>query len=311
MSILITGATGFVGRALIPRLTEKDKHIIALARDAEKAKSLLPAEVEILEGDILKPDLGVKTAPGDIDTCYHLAAIHRLGENKAEEIWETNVGGTANVIEFCKKYEIPRLAFVSSAYTFARNSYEKSKMVCESLVLNSGIPKVTIFKPSIIMGTKDHFYPGHFVQAVLLMIKIHKRAETIRRYIEGKIRLPILRPVFRIPGNPGGKLNLICIEDVAKAITEIEKEGTYWLTNPAPPLLGEIAEWLSEIVLLDLKFEPKFDPTPIEKGFQSLGNAFLPYLWGDPLHCDLKKATSIDKKFIHQNIIQGLISLEI
>lgn len=307
MNILVTGASGFLGSALIPKLLARGHKVYGLSRHPPAPdENLIP-----LEGDILKPNLGLEEVPEELHAIHHLAAIHRLGEDKDGSIWETNVIGTQNVLDFCAKHGIPHLYFTSTSYTQGRNAYEQSKAFCEWMIKVMGIPNVTIFKPSIVMGTPQHFYPGHFVQAVLLMVKVHKRVETIRRYIEGKIRLPILRPVFRIPGNPGGRLNLICIEDVAEAIARIEEEGTYWLVNPKPPQLKELTEWLSEIILLDLKIEPKFDPTPIEMGFQKLSNAFLPYLWGDSFQSDLKETIAIDEKFIRQNIIQGLSSLEI
>lgn len=303
MNILVTGASGFVGSALIPKLLAKGHTVYGLSRHPPEASvKLIP-----VVGDITKPNLGLQEIPKDIHAIYHLAAIHRLGADKDGAIWEINVVGTQNVLDFCTKHGVQYLYFTSTAYTQGRNVYERSKAFCETVIKDSSIPKVTIFKPSIIMGTPQHFYPGHFIQAILLMIKVHKRAETIRRYLEGKIRLPILRPVFRILGNPGGRLNLICIEDVAQAIARIEKEGTYWLVNPNPPHLKELAEWLSEIILLDLKFEPKFDPTPIEIGFQKLGNAFLPYLWGDSFHSDLHDCPPITKEFIQDTIKRSLL----
>jgi len=302
MAVLVTGSSGFLGKALTYRLTGARHKVYGLSRHPLSGENLMP-----LTGDITQPNLGLKSVPSDITMCYHLAAIHRLGENQAEEIWETNVGGTANVIEFCKKYEIPRLAFVSSAYTFARNSYEKSKMVCESLVLNSGIPRKTIFKPSVIMPSEGIAYPGHFLQFVLLVVKLHKRAEAIRQVVEGKMRLPVIRPVFRVPGNPDGTLNLIKIDDVAKVMAEIEDEGTFWLTNPNPPRLGELATWVGESILLDLRIEPKFKPTPIEATFQKMAKAFGPYLFGDDFPTDLTQAQPINREFIHNTIKMTLL----
>jgi nucleoside-diphosphate-sugar epimerase len=302
MAALVTGGSGFLGKALIKKLQGKGKRIYCLSRHPIGGENIVP-----LTGDITQPNLGLKKVPEDIAAIYHLAAIHRLGDNQADEIWETNIGGTANVIEFCEKYEIPHLLFVSSAYTFARNSYEKSKMVCESLVMNSHIPKKTIFKPSVIMPTKEQVYPGHFLQFVGLLVKIHKRAETIRRYLESKLRLPVLRPVFRIPGNPDGYLNLVGVEDVAKAMVEIKKSGIFWLCHPSPPILQQLATWIGEVILLDIKIEPQFEATPLELTFQKLGAAFLPYVWGDSFKSDIE-AAPIDREFVQQAILNYLLT---
>ncbi|GAI57491.1 unnamed protein product, partial [marine sediment metagenome] len=170
------------------------------------SKNLIP-----LVGDILKLNLGLDEVPEDISAVHHLAAIHRLSEDKDGSIWQTNVEGTQNIIDFCLKHNIPHLYFTSTAYTQGRNVYERSKALCETMVRASEIPKVAIFKPPIIMATEEHFYPGHFSQFVALVIKIHQRAEIVRRKIEGTLRLPIIEPVFRLRANPEGKLNLVPI----------------------------------------------------------------------------------------------------
>jgi len=307
MNTFVTGASGFVGQALIPKLLAKGEHIIALARDKEKAKKVLPPEVEILEGDILMPNLGVDKAP-KLEKLFHLAALHRLGEDKDSAIWETNVVGTQNVIEFCENHNIPHLYLVSTAYTAGRNRYERSKAFCETLVKQSSIPNITIFKPSIVMGTPQHFYPGHFSQFVLLVINLHQRAETLRKKMEGSLRLPVLEPVFRLKANPQGKLNLIQIDEVAKAMTEIEEPGTYWLTHPSPPTLDELVEWVGEFIMVRMKIESNFKATPIEAAFERMAAAFIPYLWGDNFPSDLKDCSPITREYIQQIITKTLFA---
>jgi len=303
MAVLVTGSSGFLGKALVKLLVRNNHKVYGLSRHPLSGDNLVP-----LTGDITQPNLGLKKVPSDITVCYHLAAIHRLGENKAEEIWETNVGGTANVIEFCKKHEIPQLAFVSSAYTQGRNPYERSKACCEWMVRNSGIPKTTILKPSIIMGTRQHFYPGHVSQFIALLIKVHERAEVVRRKIEGSLRLPVMEPVFRLRANPEGKLNLISIEDVAKAIVDIREPGIFWLTHPTPPTIGQIVDWVSEFIMVRVRIEPIFRANVVEAMFQKMAKAFEPYLWGDNFPTDLTQAQPINREFIHNTIKMTLLA---
>ncbi len=221
MRVLLTGASGFLGSALTPRLIARGDTVYGLSRHPpEVAKNLIP-----LEGDITKLDLGLDEVPEGIEAIYHLAAIHKLGGDKDGNIWKTNVIGTENVIQFCKDYNVKRLYFCSTAYAIGegRNVYEKSKVLCEKMVHDSSIPHVTIFKPSVVMGTKEHPYPGHFSQFVSVVIKLHQRAEPIRRKIEGTLRLPVLEPVFRVRGNPNGCLNLVVIGDVVKGMARIRR----------------------------------------------------------------------------------------
>ena len=303
MAVLVTGGSGFLGKALTPRLLQKGCKVYSMSRHPpEPAENLVP-----LAGDITRTDLGLEEVPADISAVHHLAAIHRLGDDSREQIWETNVLGTKNVLDFCTKCNISHLYFTSTAYTQGRNTYERSKAFCEWMIKRSDIPSTTVFKPSIVMGTKQHFYPGHFSQFVALVIKVHQRADIVRRKIEGKLRLPVLEPVFRMKANPGGKLNLISIDDVADAMAGIDKPGTYWLTHPDPPTLEELVEWVSEFIMVRIRIEPDFKPTPIEVMFGKMASAFTPYLWGDDFKSDLKDCPPVSKDFIHETIINTIL----
>jgi len=303
MAILVTGASGFLGTVLVDRLLEKGHRVYGVSRHPPAPrKNLIP-----LRGDIIQPDLGLTIeVPRDIHAVHHLAGVHSLGEDKDGSIWRTNVLGTRSVIDFCARYKIPRLYFTSTAYTLGRNTYERSKALCESELKESDIPHVTIFKPSVVMGTEKHPYPGHFSQFVSAVIKIHQRAEIIRRKIEGTLRLPILEPVFRIKGNPEGKLNLVIVDVVAEAMANTDKEGTFWLTNPDPPTLGQLVEWAGEFIMVKMRIEPEFKPTPIEAQFAKMANAFVPYLEGDDFPSDLESC-SITRGFIHETIKNATI----
>jgi len=303
-NLIVTGASGFVGSSFVPKLIAKGKRVYALSRHPpEIAPNLIP-----LTGDVTKQNLGLDSVPEKIDAIYHLAAIHRISNNNAEEIWLTNIDGTQNVIDFCLKHSIPRLYFCSTAYTQGRNPYEKSKAFCEQMVTESGIPEVTIFKPSIIMGTKSNFYPGHVSQFIALLIKIHKRAELIRRKVEGTLRLPVVEPAFRISGDPDSKLNLVTVDSVVNNMVRIKKPGKFWLTNPDPPTIRELAGWIGEVIMVDLRIVPDtFKPTPIESQFIRMAAAFKPYLEGDDFPSNLKRCQpEVDKTFIQWTVLNTL-----
>jgi len=304
MTVIVTGASGFLGTALVSKLLAKGHRVYGLSRHPPEARENLIS----LKGDILEPNLGLSEVPEDIDAIYHLAAIHRLGEDKDGSIWVTNVDGTQNVVDFCVKHDIPHLYFTSTAYTQGRNTYEQSKAFCETIVNESSIPKVTIFKPSIIMGTPQHFYPGHFSQFISLVIKVHQWADTARRKLEGTLRLPIIEPVFRMKANPKGKLNLVAIDDVARAMAEIDQTGSHWLTHPHPPTLEQLVEWIGEFIMIKIKIESDFKPTPIEAAFGKMSTAFVPYLWGDDFPSALKDHSPITKEFIEQTIRRTLLN---
>ncbi|HUV56586.1 MAG TPA: SDR family oxidoreductase, partial [Dehalococcoidales bacterium] len=207
--------------------------------------------------------------------------------------------------------KIAHLYFCSTAYTWDCNTYGLSKIRNEEAIARFAQEtgaRTTIFKPSIIMGTEEHPYPGHFSQFVSTVVKIHHRAELIRKNIEGTLRLPAIEPVFRVKGNPDGKLNLVSVAAVVEAMATIKKPGTYWLTNPNPPTLGQLVEWVSEFIMVELRFEGNFKPMPLELMFQLLASAFSPYLQGDDFPSDIKHHPLIDRSFIHDTIRKTLLS---
>jgi len=305
--ILVTGASGYIGKTLVDKLLSQGHTVYGLSRHPPAArKNLIP-----LEGDITLPNLGLAETGDlkDIAIVYHLAGLHTLRiEDKDDEIYKTNVEGTRRVLNFCLAHNVPRLEYTSTAYAWPDNPYGRSKDQTErELGLFQDKVKVTIWKPSIVMGTLENPYPGHFNLFVSALIKIHQRADLIRRKIEGTLRLPVIEPLFRIKGDPKGKLNLVPIEAVTEALaaepgSSSQKEGIVWLTNPSPPTLGELAEWVSEFILVNVKFVPEFKATPIEATFAKLMTVFEPYLTGDSFSSDLKTCPPVTKDLIFDNI---------
>jgi nucleoside-diphosphate-sugar epimerase len=300
MAILITGGTGFTGSALIDKLLARGEKVYSVSRSSPVLREGLAP----LRGDVLEPCFGLKEilypVAGEISAVYHLAAILRLGNDKDGSIWRTNVEGTKNVIDFCLKCAIPHLYFCSTAYTQGRNTYEKSKAFCEEMLAVSDIPRVTIFKPSIIMGNGDSFYPGHVSQFVTLVINTLAKVRIAWRKAEETLRLPVLlEPVLRIRGNPEGKINLIQLDQVIQGMSNITEAGTFWLTNSDPPTVQQILDWIGDYIMVKLKvMTEEYKRMPLEVLFDKKIAAFAPYLWGDDFPSDLKDCPPISRELI-------------
>ncbi|HLT12792.1 MAG TPA: SDR family oxidoreductase [Marinobacter sp.] len=120
MNIIITGATGFIGRHLCITLTQQGHHVIALMRDPGNLRNLRefvqhnggePEQIAAIQGDLAKPGLGLSSAPENIDCIVHLAA--RFAWNLApHEARHINVTGSLHVAELAEQLDC-RLVFIT------------------------------------------------------------------------------------------------------------------------------------------------------------------------------------------------------
>ena len=172
--IFVTGASGLVGSHLIQSLLSKGKKVRALYR---QAVPVFPGseQCEWIQGDILDP-IGLTDALEGVDYVYHCAAIVSFAPGAAAKMLQSNVDGTANVVNACLVQKIKKLIFVSSVAALGRireneaidesmhwtpatsNSvYGQSKYLAELEVwraMEEGLP-MAIVNPVIILGAGD------------------------------------------------------------------------------------------------------------------------------------------------------------
>jgi nucleoside-diphosphate-sugar epimerase len=110
--VLITGATGFVGRRLTHRLLADDYKVRVLARSPERAEELATRGAEIVEGDITELE-SLERAVDGVDGVFHLAASYRLGGD-LERMRQVNVEGTRNVLDAALEAGVSRIVYCGS-----------------------------------------------------------------------------------------------------------------------------------------------------------------------------------------------------
>lgn len=148
--VLITGATGFIGRRLGSLLV--DKHAVrCLVRDAVLAKDHLPPTVEIVTGDMTDA-ASLKAAVAGADAVVHLAA--RKGDEP--DVVAVNVGGAHNLIEACRAAGVKRVINVGSQASrlARRGAYGETKARSDEAFASSGL-EVTTLVPSLVYGPRD------------------------------------------------------------------------------------------------------------------------------------------------------------
>lgn len=114
MKAFVAGATGETGRRIVRELVRKNIPVRALARNLEKGKEVLPAEVEIVTGDVLKPEsLGEAIA----DCSVLLCATGASPSLNPTLPYQVDYQGTKNLVDAAKTKQIEHFVFVSSLCT--------------------------------------------------------------------------------------------------------------------------------------------------------------------------------------------------
>lgn len=259
--LLLTGFPGFLGVGLLPKLlAERPKevkvHCLVQTRYinyAKKRLSLLTAEtpeyakrVELLEGDITKPGLGLESGKWarEIGEVFHLAAAQDLAVSR-ELGKRVNIDGTRNVLNFASdSAKFARFHYVSTCHVSGKhpglfrerdlevgqrfhNHYEETKFEAEVLVSEAragGLP-ATVYRPAMISGdaasgeTQKYDGPYYLVRWML--------------------SLPRITPFPVFGGGASVRLNVVPRNVVVNAITYLsgreESLGkTYQIADPHP-----------------------------------------------------------------------------
>ena len=167
---LITGASGFVGKALVQAMLKRGKCVRILVRQSSKLEGLESLGLEIVYGD-LKSKRSLLEATKGVDNVIHLA-FKRQGKS-LEDMNGTNVRGIKHLLEACRVNKVKHLVFFSSVTVYGEaldihenspfqpyDNYGKSKVEVERLVAKfreeTRIP-VTTLRPSYIYGPGDSF----------------------------------------------------------------------------------------------------------------------------------------------------------
>jgi len=147
--LAITGATGFVGSAVLNAALTQGHQVRALARRAQSPR----AGVEWVRGDLADGGALAALVAG-VDTVIHVAGLTNTPD--PAEFETANVTGTANVLTAMKDARPKRLVFVSSlaARMPALSSYGASKARAEALVEASGLDWTTV-RPPAVYGPRD------------------------------------------------------------------------------------------------------------------------------------------------------------
>lgn len=175
---LVTGASGFLGRAVLAELEKKGAPVRALVIKNDPLAAELPEDVSVVYGDVCDDgSLEHFFSGADERTCViHCAGIVSVASHPGERIYRVNVGGTNNILRHCEKAGVGKLVYVSSVHAIpekpkgteiiedavfspdaVQGDYAKSKAIATSLVFEAsdrGLNASVVF-PSGIIGPGD------------------------------------------------------------------------------------------------------------------------------------------------------------
>jgi len=176
MRSLVTGGSGFVGRALVDALVERGDDVTVLDVTPEGPRP----DIRYLRVDLRDSD-ETAAACENQDVVFHTASLVHTRRNREEEIHAVNVGGTENVMAGCRAHGVPRLVYLSSASvvyegvdicngdeslphsTSQQAPYAESKIEAERLVLaaNDRELATVAIRPHVVFGPGDQrFIPA-------------------------------------------------------------------------------------------------------------------------------------------------------
>jgi thioester reductase-like protein len=272
--LLLTGATGLLGRFLLRDLSAQGRQVAVVVRSSKTAaaearvdavlrewREVAGAEVPrpvVFEGDVTLPGLGLsasdrKWVAENVDEVVHAAASLSFERRESDgEPYASNVGGTANVLAVCRTVGIRRLHHVSTAYVCGLrrgrvlesefdvgqtpgNDYERSKIESEWAVRDADfLDMLTVYRPSIIVGDLVNGFTNTFHG-------FYKPLRIVQPFVESFLQASLESgSLLHVLGMSGSeRKNLVPVDWVSAVMTRIILDSslhgeTYHLTSTRP-----------------------------------------------------------------------------
>ena len=236
--VLVTGATGFLGKYVVEELVEHGYQVRAFGRSRAIGQSLVNASVTFIQGDLTNQE-DLTKACQEMDMVVHAGALSTVW-GPWEDFYQTNVLGTKYVLEACREAKIERLVYVSSPSIYAAprdqldikesdvpqenrlNNYIRSKLASEKLFKDYPDVSSVILRPRGLFGIGD--------------TSILPRVLNLSQ----KIGIPLI-------GDGRQLMDMTCVENVALAIrlaleTPQAAGEVYNITNGEPRAFRNLIE---------------------------------------------------------------------
>jgi len=244
MLTLVTGAAGFLGSHVARQLVARGENVRVLMRASSSNRAISDLSLEYVTGD-LRDVASLERAMSNVQRVFHVAADYRLWAKRPQDIYDSNVGGTKNLLSAAKSAGVEQLIYTSTVATIAVDRpelpnestdskldemvghYKRSKWMAEQEVLQAaqaGLPAI-VAMPTTPVGPWDW-----------------KPTPT------GKIVLDFLNG--KMPGYVETGLNFVGVEECAAGhllVAERGKIGERYLLGGENLTLKQLLDMLAKI----------------------------------------------------------------
>jgi uncharacterized protein YbjT (DUF2867 family) len=191
--ILVTGGTGFIGRALIRHLVDLGYPVRTLIRPSQSSPKLPRSVAVDVAVSSFSDERGLRAAMVGVDVIYHLASGEWHGPRA--QLIDSDIRGTRAVVEAGEDAGVQRIFYVSHLGADRASAYPvlKAKGIAEEFIRRSKLD-YTILRSAIVYGPND-------------------------RFTSGLARILGVSPFFIMPGNGRTVLQPLWVEDLATCLT--------------------------------------------------------------------------------------------
>jgi len=317
VSVLVTGATGFIGREVVRRLIAAGRAVVAFARSGSSVSAIervsvalggVPpgVDLEVVEGDLTLRECGLSRADwrrlrATVETVLHCAGDTRFEPEVMALYVAGHVGGPLRLLQGLAGGRLVHWAHLSTAFVCGRrsgtilecqgdvgqafnNTYERVKLEAERAIRATGARlgvDVRLFRPSIVVGAAPATPGGNpsnlFFAFIRMLRALVPLADSAR---------------LRIAAAPQARFNIVPVEYVATAFLALAERAdvagaTVHLVVRNAPTQATILQTITErlgvrgISLVDVRVNPIENPSQFERAVSRVLEPYRPYLTQD------------------------------